>query len=172
MRTSRLTRFEGWDPHRLELEIRGGASGEVGGGFVYRDGSGGGLNVDYSVGLGLGFRIGDKIGSGVNGGGRWRVGIQWCGRTRLWVWAQHRVGVEVGCGVVGCVGDGCAGSQAPSSSQSTSDDHSGSPRMARALATTWVVLGSGCSVVPRSCPCDSHCWTVPPPHTAGTGMAR
>ena len=30
----------------LELEVRSGASGEIGGEFVYRDGTGGGLNVD------------------------------------------------------------------------------------------------------------------------------
>lgn len=50
------------------LEIRGGASGEIGSGsgFGYL---GGGINVDNDVRLGLEFRVGNKIGSGVSVGG-------------------------------------------------------------------------------------------------------
>ena len=46
MCTSGLTKFGDEILVALELEIRSGASGEIGGGFVYRDGIGGGLNVD------------------------------------------------------------------------------------------------------------------------------
>ena len=46
MCTSWLTKFGDGILIALELEIRSGAIGEIGGGFVYRDGIGGGLNVD------------------------------------------------------------------------------------------------------------------------------
>ena len=46
MCTAGLTKFGDGILVALELEIRSGASGEIGGEFVYRDGIGGGLNVD------------------------------------------------------------------------------------------------------------------------------
>ena len=51
MCTSRLTKVGDGNRVALELEIRSGASGEIGGEFVYRDGIGGGLNVDFLSGL-------------------------------------------------------------------------------------------------------------------------
>ena len=46
MHTSWLTKFGDGILIALKLEIRSGAGGEVGGGFVYCDGIGGGRNVD------------------------------------------------------------------------------------------------------------------------------
>ena len=47
MCNSWLTKFGDGILIALELEILSGASGEIGGEFVYRDGFGGGLNVDF-----------------------------------------------------------------------------------------------------------------------------